>query len=87
MLTALSQSGDVIFAKEITSDVVNALENAKKNGYDIVLYGHTHVSKILYENGVYVVNPGSCSCGRDFHESYAVIDIEKNGIMPIIVKL
>ena len=63
------------------------IETAKANGCDIALYGHTHVSKILYENGVHIVNPGSCSQGRDFHESYAVIDIEKNGIMPIIVNL
>ena len=67
--------------------VERLIESAKQNGCEIALYGHTHISKILYENGVYVVNPGSCSCGRDFHESYAVIDIEKNGIMPIIVKL
>lgn len=54
---------------------------------DIALYGHTHVSKILYENGMYVVNPGSCSEPRDGCKSYAVIDIEKNGVMPIIIKL
>ncbi len=63
------------------------LESAKQNDCQIALYGHTHISKILYEDGIYVVNPGSCSKGRDFHESYAVIDIEQNGIMPIIVNL
>ncbi|MBE6787185.1 MAG: YfcE family phosphodiesterase [Ruminococcaceae bacterium] len=62
-------------------------ETAKQNGCQIALYGHTHISKILYEDGIYIVNPGSCACGRDFHESYAVIDIEENGIMPIIVNL
>ena len=63
------------------------LENAKNGAYDIVLYGHTHVSKILYEDGIYIVNPGSCSRGRDFHESYAVIDIEPNGVLPNIIRL
>lgn len=63
------------------------LETARQNDCKIALYGHTHISKILYEDGVYIVNPGSCSQGRDFHESYAVIDIEDNGIMPIIVNL
>lgn len=63
------------------------LATAKQNGCDIALYGHTHVSKILYEDGIYIVNPGSCSKGRDFHESYAVIDIEPNGIMPVIINL
>lgn len=63
------------------------LETAKQNGCTIALYGHTHVSKILYEDGIYIVNPGSCAQGRDFHESYAVIDIEENGIMPVIINL
>lgn len=62
-------------------------DTAKQNNCKIALYGHTHISKILYEDGIYIVNPGSCSCSRDFRESYAVIDIEKNGIMPIIVNL
>ena len=61
------------------------IENARKNAYDIVLYGHTHTSKILYDDGIYVVNPGSCSRGRDGKQSYAVIDIEKNGILPNII--
>lgn len=60
---------------------------AIENGCEIALYGHTHISKILYEDGVYIVNPGSCSRGRDFYESYAVIDILENGIMPFIIKL
>lgn len=63
------------------------LDTARQNRCDIALYGHTHVSKILYEDGVYIVNPGSCSSPRDFHESYAVIDIEPNGIMPVIINL
>lgn len=64
------------------------LEAARQNGSKIVLYGHTHVSKILYEDGIYIVNPGSCSSPRDFGPpSYAVIDITENGIMPIIVNI
>lgn len=63
------------------------LENAKKSGYDIVLYGHTHISKVLYEDGIYIVNPGSCSQGRDGKQSYAVIDIEPNGTLPNIIYL
>lgn len=63
------------------------LESAKQNECAIALYGHTHISKILYEDGIYIVNPGSCSQGRDFHQSYAVIDIEPNGILPNIIYL
>lgn len=60
---------------------------AAERNCDIALYGHTHVSRILYEDGIYIVNPGSCSQPRDGRASYAVIDIEKNGVMPIIINL
>ena len=60
---------------------------AKQNGCKIALYGHTHISSILYEDGVYMVNPGSCAQARGGRNSYAVIDITPSGIMPIIVEL
>lgn len=67
--------------------VENLLKTTRQNGCDIALYGHTHIANILYEDGIYIVNPGSCSQSRNGKESYAVIDIEPNGIMPIIVEL
>ena len=60
------------------------LQRAQNLGCDIVLYGHTHVALTKYENGVHIVNPGSCAQSRSGPNSYAVIDIEKGGIMPII---
>jgi putative phosphoesterase len=63
------------------------IETAKNNQYDIVLYGHTHIAKILYEEGIYIVNPGSCSKAREGRPSYAVIDITRQGIMPIIIEV
>lgn len=63
------------------------LEAARTRNCKIALYGHTHVANTDYENGIYIVNPGSCSSSREGPNSYAVIDIEKNGIMPIIVRL
>lgn len=76
--------GHTLSVKYGTERLISAARTA---GCDIALYGHTHVSKILYEDGIYVVNPGSCSEPRDGDKSYAVIDIEKNGIMPIIIKM
>ncbi len=60
---------------------------AKREKADIVLFGHTHVAKTEYAEGVYFVNPGSPSCPREGRPSYAVIDIEENGIMPFIVEV
>jgi len=63
------------------------LSKAKNAGADIVLYGHTHVAKAEYIDGIYAVNPGSIAHSREGNNSYAVIDIEQNGIMPIIIKI
>jgi len=60
---------------------------AIENGCDIALYGHTHIANIEYDNGLYVVNPGSVSSSREGSESYAVIDILPSGILPQIIKI
>lgn len=67
---------------------VSALKKAaSQNGCDIVLYGHTHIANTEYENGLYIVNPGSCSCSREGSNSYAVIDLLDNGILPQIIEI
>lgn len=62
-------------------------EFAKNTGCDIALYGHTHTAKIDYRDGIYLINPGSCSQSRDGADSYAVIDILKEGVLPAIIKI
>ena len=76
--------GHTYHVKYGTNELINA---ALARNCGIALYGHTHISNIVYEKGVYIVNPGSCSQSRGGPNSYAVIDIEKNGIMPIIMKI
>lgn len=63
------------------------LEVAQDVGASLALYGHTHISKIEYVNGIYLVNPGALSHSREGSESYAVIDITDSGIMPLILKI
>lgn len=60
---------------------------ARERGCKIALYGHTHIPSIKYEDGLHIVNPGSVSQSREGACSYAVIDIEESGIMPIIKKV
>ena len=65
-----------------------ALEKAaRQSNCQIALYGHTHIPNIKYEDGLYVVNPGSCARSRDGGNSYAAIDIRDNGILPAIIRL
>lgn len=76
--------GNAFSVKGTTAHLAAA---AKARNCKIALYGHTHIPHISYEDGLYIVNPGSPSCSRQGPNSYAVLDIEENGIMPIIVKI
>ena len=45
----------------------------------IVLYGHTHIAKVDYKKGVYIMNPGSVNRSRNnIVESYLILYIESN---------
>src|SRR5659263_307561 len=54
---------------------------ALETGADIVLYGHTHIGKIDFEEGVWYINPGSASEPRDGYPSFAIIDIKGEAII------
>jgi len=53
---------------------------------DIVLYGHTHVAKIDFEEGIWYINPGSASLPRDGNCSYVIISINQEKIEPKVVR-
>lgn len=57
-------------------------QRAADNKAHIALYGHTHIPDTTYDDGIWLVNPGSIR-----EENYAVIDISSKGIMPILMKL
>ena len=58
---------------------------ARSNGADIVLYGHTHVAKTEYDDGLYVMNPGSISHPREGAPSYGVVEISSAGVFLNII--
>ncbi|MDD6276566.1 MAG: YfcE family phosphodiesterase [Clostridia bacterium] len=57
-------------------------QTAADNKAHIALYGHTHIPDTTYDDGVWLINPGSIRDG-----SYAVIDISEKGILPALMKL
>ncbi len=71
----------------VKSGIGGLAQAAKQQNCTIALYGHTHVPDIKYVDGLYVVNPGSCARSRDGGNSYAVIDIRENGVLPTIVRI
>ena len=55
---------------------------ARENNCDIILFGHTHVRFESYENGLYIMNPGSASCPHDGNvPSFGHIDISPAGVV------
>ncbi len=62
-------------------------EAAVQHKADLVLYGHTHLAKTEYADGIYFVNPGSLCSGREGYESYAVVDLDPKGIMPSVIRI
>ena len=81
----------ILFTHGHTLDVKYTTERllnlAKQSGSDIALFGHTHIAYSEYKDGVYIINPGSVSRSRNGADSYAIIDIVKEGIMPNIIKI
>ncbi|WP_298845445.1 metallophosphoesterase [Clostridium sp.] len=59
---------------------------ALETGADIVLYGHTHVAKIDFEEGIWYINPGSASLPRDGERSYAIININQGNVEPKVIR-
>ncbi|OJU13240.1 MAG: hypothetical protein BGN88_02445 [Clostridiales bacterium 43-6] len=76
--------GHSYYVKAGLDEAINA---AKGQNADILLFGHTHVSYVGYENGLYIMNPGSIALPRRGKPSYGVIDITSAGIVPFIVEV
>lgn len=53
---------------------------------DIVLYGHTHIGQIDFEEGIWYINPGSVSQPRDGDRSFAIISIDKECIEANLIR-
>lgn len=60
----------------------NLYDRARDNKASIALYGHTHIPDTTYQDGIWLINPGSIR-----EDNYAVVDITSGGIMPILMKL
>ena len=57
---------------------------ARDREADIVLFGHTHNALTDYDNGLYIMNPGSLHGSRG---TYGIVDITKAGIVTNILQI
>ena len=55
---------------------------AKQSNTDIVLFGHTHNAVADFDDGLFILNPGSCA---GYRASFGYVDITKDGIVTNIL--
>lgn len=61
----------------VKSGLYALLRDAKAEGAAAVLYGHTHVPECRQEDGLWIVNPGSCGHGGG---TVALMEVEEGMI-------
>lgn len=59
-------------------------EAAREKHANAVLYGHTHCPDVTYEEGLYVINPGSL---HGYGATYATLDLTERGMVPNLIVL
>lgn len=61
----------------------------KENGFDVLVYGHTHNSSITWEEKTLYINPGSPTNPSNFMSkpSIALLKITKDDVLPEIINI
>ena len=58
------------------------VNKAKKEGCDIVFFGHTHIFENKVIDGIRIINPGSLNYNRDGSKPcYAEVTIDENNVI------
>lgn len=70
---------------QVKYGLTGLIMEARNRKADIALYGHTHESYTSYEDGLYIMNPGSLGHPHDGKPTYGVIDLTAAGIVFNIV--
>lgn len=69
----------------VKSTLMNLQYKAREVGADIALFGHTHIAVALFEQGIWLINPGSAGMSRRGKNSVALIRIVDEKILPEII--
>ena len=68
----------------VKSGLYTAVCAARERGAQVLLFGHTHQPYTDYDQGLYLMNPGSLS---GWGAGYGTLDITPQGIVTNLVKL
>lgn len=72
------------YTYKVKFSMYQAVSEARSRKADILLFGHTHEPFTLYEDGLYIMNPGSLSGSFG---TYGILDITPAGIVTNIVNM
>ena len=64
--------------QRVKSSLYELLLQARNYGAQAVLYGHTHIPDCWFEDGLWILNPGTCS---SWGGTAGVIEISDNRIV------
>lgn len=71
---------------DVKDNLLKLRYKALEVGASIVLYGHTHIGQIDFEEGIWYINPGSVALPRDVGRSFAIININEESIEPSLIR-
>ena len=71
---------------DVKMGLYRLISTARDRKADILLFGHTHQPLTEYEDGLYILNPGSLAHGQGNKSTYGLIDITPAGITLNIVE-
>ena len=71
----------------VKNTLINLKYKAEEVKADVVLFGHTHIANVLFEAGIWYINPGSAGMSRTGKNSVALIKICHEKILPEIILL
>ena len=60
---------------------------AQEQGCRVAMFGHTHSAYEHYEDGLYLLNPGSCAAPRGGRPSCGIVEIAGGSIITNIAEL
>lgn len=60
------------------------IQEARRDNCDILLFGHTHTATTDYDDGLYIMNPGSA---HGYYGTYGIVDITPQGIVTNIINV
>jgi putative phosphoesterase len=72
------------YTYQVKYDLNDGIAAARERKADIFLFGHTHIPLTDYQNGLYIMNPGSLHGSMG---SYGIIDITEAGIVTSLLKI